>query len=429
VRTDLQTLRPPLTMISTIVAAIIVTRSSLDGLFAALPLPGTDLSAGALLNFAVIALAVLNMLMAGWRVPRVVLTAWGPFILIYSIAALYSPDRVAAFRDALVVLSYACIFYLGYVSRFSSRFVWLLLLLASIVPLLSSGIAFLEDPGTRLQGVFGHPNILAFFVVVVSSYLVSVLVSPDAATRQERRAIAVVLLGLAACLILTGTRSAWAGYAVVGLCFVALWRPRYLLFAAVLPFVFLEVPGVWDRVAEIFRPVDYDLSYVVALADGNIRGDGTDILNSYVWRQFLWQEAWGWIVASPLFGHGAASFVYYSNDFFPLAHDTAPGAHNDYVRLLFEAGIFGFAAYVWLLVVVATRAVLGLRVNRPLAASIVALLLAYAVVSYSDNMLNYLTVNWYLWFAAGAGLAYLQRRVVHQESDDPALPAVAGTSR
>jgi putative inorganic carbon (hco3(-)) transporter len=416
-------------MISTTVAAIIVTRSSLDGLFAALPLPGTDLSAGALLNFAVIALAAVNILLSRWMVPRVVLTAWGPFILVYSIAALYSPDRVAAFRDALVVLSYACIFYLGYVSKFSARFVGLLLLCASIVPLLSSLLSFATHPSARLQGVFGHPNILAFFVVVVSGYLIAILVSPGAATRQERRAILVVVAGLAGCLVLTGTRSAWAAYAVVGLCFVALWRPRYLVFAAALPFIFLAVPGVWERVAEIFQPVDYDLSYIVALADGSVRGDGTDILNSYVWRQFLWQEAWGWIVASPFFGYGAASFIYYSNDFFPLAHDTAPGAHNDYVRLLFEAGAFGFVAYIWLFAAVGARAISGLRVNRALAASIVAVLCAYAVVSYSDNMLNYLTVNWYLWFAAGAGLACLQRGVVVRESDDPELFASANASR
>ena len=407
-----------MTTISLIVAIIIVARSSLDGVFAALPLPGTDLSAGALLNVAVIALAVANIVMARWTVPRIVLVAWGPFILVYSAAALYSPDRVAAFRDVLVILSYACIFYLGYVSRFPIRFVGLLLVGASIVPLLSAVLAFATDPDSRLQGVFGHPNILAFFVVVVSGYLISVLVSAEAATRQERRTIAVVLVGLAGCLVLTGTRSAWAGYAVVGLCFVALWRPRYLLFAVALPFIFLAVPGVWERIAELFQPVDYDLSYIVALADGNIRGDGTDILNSYVWRQFLWQEAWGWIVASPLFGHGAASFVYYSNDFFPLAHDTAPGAHNDYVRLLFEAGILGFAAYAWLFVVVGGRAFLARRFNRPLAASVVGVVCAYAVVSYSDNMLNYLTVNWYMWFALGTSLAQLKRSIAHRVGEE-----------
>jgi putative inorganic carbon (HCO3(-)) transporter len=410
-----------LTTVSAIVALVVLTRSSLDGLFAALPLPGTDLTAGALLNLLVIGLAVVQICLARGVVPRVALIAWGPFILIYAISALYGPDRVSALRDVLVISSYACIFYLGYVSRFSARLVGLLLLLSSIVPLLVGILSAATGEAGRLQGVFGHPNVFAFFIVVVSSYMAATLVSAEIATRQERRAIAIVLIGLAGCLVLTGTRSAWAGYAVVGLCFVALWRPRYLLVVATLPFLFLLVPGVWDRVAEIFQPVDYDLSYMVALADGSVRGDGTDILNSYVWRQFLWQEAWGWIVSSPFFGYGAASFVYYSNDFFPLAHDTAPGAHNDYVRLLFEAGILGFASYLWLFAVVGAHAVAGLRVNRPLAASIVAVLCAYAVVSYSDNMLNYLAVNWYLWFPAGATLAYLRRRVPHPTHNDRAL--------
>jgi O-antigen ligase len=423
------TSRPPFTLISAIVAVVIVTRSSLDGVFAALPLPGTDLSAGALLNFAVIVLAVANIINAGLVVPRVVLVAWGPFIVIYAAAVLYSPDRVTAFRDALVIFSYACIFYLGYVSKFSIRFVGLLFLGASIVPVLSTVVGLAVGGEARLQGAFGHPNILAFFVVVVSSFLLAIVVSPDDASRQERRVAVLVLAALAGCLLLTGTRSAWAAYALVGICFVAIWRPRYMLFAAALPVIALAVPAVWDRLAELFQPVDYDLSYIVALADGNVRGDGTDLLNSYVWRQFLWQEAWGWIVASPLFGHGATSFVYYSNDFFPLAHDTAPGAHNDYVRLLFEAGILGLASYAWLFLVIGARAFHGRRYDRPLAASIVALLLAYAVVSYSDNMLNYLTVNWYMWFAAGAALPHLQRRAHRQLSKEPADLAPANAAR
>ncbi len=130
----------------------------------------------------------------------------------------------------------------------------------------------------------------------------------------------------------------------------------------------------------------------------------------------LWQSALVWFWERPIFGWGLSSFGHYVTQFFPLPieGDTFE-SHSVYVQLLFETGVIGLCAYLWLYVrVIARMATLILRGER-WAGMLLAMIAAYLLMAYSDNMLYYLVPTWYMWFVLGGACAVLrQRRAVRR---------------
>lgn len=146
-------------------------------------------------------------------------------------------------------------------------------------------------------------------------------------------------------------------------------------------------------------------------------------LNSFAWRVLMWESGLQWMRTSNYFlGYGLESFRFYSPEFFPLAGKYNPGAHSVYVQLLFELGVFGLSAFLWLYV----RMLAGIRAMArvdKLGAFVCAFLVVnYLVFSFSDNMLGYLSFNWYFWFVIGAAIAVAVRQPA-QAAAEPARPA------
>jgi len=202
-----------------------------------------------------------------------------------------------------------------------------------------------------------------------------------------------VLLGL---LLLTKTRSAWAGAGLILLTYGILFDRRTLLYFLALPVALLAVPELAERFAD--------------LQHGNT-ADAYEKLNSYAFRILLWQGAMTWVWERPLFGYGLSSFGHYVTQFFPLPleNDTID-SHSVYVQFLFETGVIGLAAYLWLYArVIAATARLILRGER-WAWMLLAMIAGYLSMAYSDNMLYYLVPTWYMWFVLGGACAVLRQR-------------------
>jgi hypothetical protein len=72
------------------------------------------------------------------------------------------------------------------------------------------------------------------------------------------------------------------------------------------------------------------------------------------------------------------------------------------IRAFVVGGLAGLLAYLWLY----GRLLWMLRAMVPLdrlgAFISIALIVVYLVISFSDNMLAYLSFNWYFWFMVGA---------------------------
>ena len=156
------------------------------------------------------------------------------------------------------------------------------------------------------------------------------------------------------------------------------------------------------------------------LAAGNQYVGWVQNVNAYAWRKILWEKAFAFILQRPLFGYGLYSFPYYSPTFFPLESTRGVDAHNVYIQLLFETGLAGLAAYLWIFW---RQFLLLLRhwsFDRRGLTMVAALLSVFLITCYSDNLLEYVSYGWCYWFTFGLIFADLARhRAAQRQAREP----------
>jgi putative inorganic carbon (HCO3(-)) transporter len=257
--------------------------------------------------------------------------------------------------------------------------------------------AFEGAEANRFSGPFSHPNLLAFYCLLAIIALLYLWRSHRATNKGWVNVAAPLYLGvLIFFLLLTKTRSAWGACALVFFLYGLLFERRFLGYLALGLVLSTAVPSVQERIADVFQGTQY-----VMYAK----------LNSYAWRALLWEQALNWMPASSYpFGNGLESFRFNSTEFFVLSNRAMIGAHNVYLEVFFELGVVGLMAWVALLLAPALKILPLLKTRRLLAACGLLLVVLYAVVCYSDNMLSYLVVNIYFWLMVGAivGLAHYE---------------------
>jgi O-antigen ligase len=191
--------------------------------------------------------------------------------------------------------------------------------------------------------------------------------------------------------VMTKTRSAWASCIVFFLAYALIYERKYLLYISLVPLAAFLVPEIRERILD--------------LAQGN-EVVTYSRLNSYAWRKLIWHDGLTWMQPSHYFlGYGLEAFKHYSLDFFSRAGDREAGAHSVYVQLFFETGALGLATFIWLYLKVGKSLSSFYRQNELMIFCAIMFLLEFALDAYSDNMLAYLSFNWYLWFVLGAAYA------------------------
>lgn len=386
----------------TLFMLILLTRSMMDPIFDATKIGNFGL--GAVVNALVILIAILEIIRRPNPVRQALATSWLPFLLISGVTLVLAPDFVAGLKTYLALVSYAAIFALAIVLIDSEEAYgrWMrVIFLSSLVPVLfgfvdaaTGGVPTELD--FRIRSTFSHPNIFAFYLVLMISvgfyfFKSNVSYIPPA----WRRTIPIYLAMMLALLLMTKTRSAWASCLAFFMLYALIFERRYLLWIVLSGLLALLVPDVRDRLLDLSQGNDL-VSY--------------GKLNSYAWRKQIWKEGLAWMEpACYLFGYGLESFKRYSLDFFTLSGGMERGAHSVYVQLLFETGAIGLAAFIWIHVRVGHQLAGFYRQNPLMIFSAIMFLLEFALDAYSDNMLNYLSFNWYLWFVLGA--AYAVNRV------------------
>jgi O-antigen ligase len=192
-------------------------------------------------------------------------------------------------------------------------------------------------------------------------------------------------------LLLTKTRSAWAACFMIFAVYGALFERRYLLYLILLPALALLIPSVRDRLLDLGSGNEY-VQYAK--------------LNSFAWRLLLWKSSMEWMsTAHSMAGYGLNSFKHYSPIFFPLAGTTNFGAHNTYIQWFFETGVVGVICAVWLHLRLFFTLKMGIPQGRLRSMIAIVMVIAYLFFAFSDNMLDYLSFNWYFWFFLGAACA------------------------
>ena len=393
-----------------LVIPLLIARPSLDNIFGLLRFSagGASLSPGFLFNVVIVsvaaALAGHAMLVERARQSAfvTVLGIWGPFLLSSAIAAFYSPVPVEALQMLFNFVTYGAVAFLGliYGAALSRSALTGIVALTGVVPTvygLSQVVFGMAD--TRLASTFAHPNILAFFCVIYISYLFHAQLSGYVRSRWAVASIWALVATAAISLLFTGTRSAYIATLFFLFCYAGVRRPLLLIPLLMLSAVALLIPAVSDRIIDAVSgssSVSYD--YFVSAMRGEVIDAGALTLDSGTWRKYLWQAAWPWIDRQPIFGHGLGSFQFYSTSFFPLASGGGNPAHNVYVQLLFEGGCVLLLSFFYLLVRIFFRLGKCKTENRYDAVFAYLFMTIFMIVSLSDNMLYYLTVNIFIWF-------------------------------
>jgi putative inorganic carbon (hco3(-)) transporter len=391
--------------------AILLTRSICDPIF---NLSGggagsSGIGVGAVVNAIAVGVAVLLAAQRPSTSPFAVFGLWMPFLLIAATATFYAPNFILALRLAFVMLTYWAFFAIPfYVMRSEgdlTRFL-LIVLASSIAPSLYAfwdlRLALGDMAGFRLQSTFSHPNIFAFYLVLMLGLALYLRTSVAVQlTRAMRTLVTAYIPLLTVFLLLTKTRSAWLTCALIFLLYGVRMNRRFLFGFLLLPLALVVDPSLLERITNITQGTEIES---FSQLDENVK------LNSFAWRQALWTSAIPEIVANPLLGHGLESFKPATPGFFPLIGPEGIDAHNFYLQVAFEMGLPGLLALLWLLGSLAWRLTRGLRYDRDGIMIILSILGAYALQSYSDNMQFYLSFNWYFWFVMGAICAWIERR-------------------
>ena len=417
--------------------ALLLIRAPLDPVFESIRLG--PMSAGAVLNVFVLLIAAFLIVESSGgdarkhlpsRTPMPMwLPMWLPIILALFVAAARAPEPIQGARTFLAFLTNLAVFIVPfYLSERHKnlRFAIQLILLSSLIPaiyafvdLAQGGYVSLE--GLRISSTFSHPNIFAFyltFVILLGFYLLKsqrTKLSP-----LQRSLLAGYLCVLLFELALTKTRSAWAACLLSFIVYGVMFERRYLAYIACAAMFALLIPEINERLLDL-NPTRVYWNYGQAQ-------------NSYEWRKVLWQSAFDWMKASSLpVGYGLGSFPFHTTEFFPLGGRVQFGAHNVYVQLIFEAGLFGLMSFGWLFARLLVFIRQGMQSDRLGRTTLSGVVCAYLLVCYSDNMLDYLAFNWYLWFLLGTACACIAghqaSRPIHlgKTSFQSAMPSRAGT--
>ena len=362
------------------------------------------LGLGAVFNALIILIAILHFAERPRPFVRVVVPMWLPLILIMGFATARAPDRAEGVRTFLVYLTYAAVFAVPLClkqCRENLRFCMYVVLASSVIPAMYGAVDFAQfgcgRADYRICSTFNHPNIFAFYLVLVISLAFCLLKSDSLKNRLGGRfALGIYIAYLVVLLVLTKTRSAWAAAFFVFALYGLMFERRYLVYIALACLLALLVPDVRDRLLEL---------------DTSVQVLSEMPHNSYEWRTLMWQSAWDWMPLSSLpLGNGLNSFQYYSIIFFPYAYGVNHGAHSVYVQWLFEAGIAGVLCAAWLFYRLFAFLLKGFRHDRLGMAIVITIFIEYLIVSYADNMLGYLSFNWYFWFVMGSACAVILAR-------------------
>lgn len=359
---------------------------------------GQNIGLGAVINACVIFLTLTLVFENPRAVPKKVMTLWLGFFACTLGGIALSPVPGDAFRLFLTWLSNFAIFVSAFyvILRVKDfRYCARLMLWSSFLPAAYSLVDIalnLRGGDFRLKSTFMHANIYAFYLMLVILFGFYLLKDARSRMPPARRAwLSIYVLMLLAMLVLTQTRSAWAACLVVFAAYGVMFERRYLLYLAGISVLALMVPAVHDRLMD--------------LATGNTVAHQAK-LNSFAWRVALWKSALEWMSPKQyLLGYGIGAFRENAPVFFKFSAGIKWDAHNVFVQWFFDVGALGLLTFLWIY----ARLMYLLRplfsIDRLAAFVTYSLIIGYLLVSFSDNMMFYLSYNWYFWFAVGSACA------------------------
>ncbi len=189
-----------------------------------------------------------------------------------------------------------------------------------------------DSIGGRVVSTFENPNMLGLYLILLLPMIAAVGIGEKSWWRKP--GYLLTFAAGAACLIYTWARGAWLGFLFAAVVFLLMWNRRTMgvLIAGVLALP-MAVPFLPESIVSRFSSI----------------GDLTDTSTNY--RVYIWRGSTNMLQDYWLTGIGVGEqafdkiYPYYSF----AGIEKAPHAHNLFLQLFIEVGIFGFAIFVAML--------------------------------------------------------------------------------
>jgi putative inorganic carbon (HCO3(-)) transporter len=205
-----------------------------------------------------------------------------------------------------------------------------------------------------------------------------------------------LLLLLFVCLMLTISRGGWFSF-ISSLLFMSIWLKAL---GAVI--IILVISIIFTR--EMYY--DYlkeRLNSFFSFLDG-----------SSIDRNRIWEAAWKMFLARPLLGLGLGTFMFNFPFFISAGYKyTTPYAHNCYLQMAAETGVFGLLSFMTLVAVFLTFGIDALNTSRRdfswyiLLASLAAAI-GYLVQMTVDTIFYSLDLGILFWLVLGIGISAMR---------------------
>jgi O-antigen ligase len=342
---------------------VLLTVLVISALFATQILAGGRSLALCLPGYGLLALAAVLSSFSARRLslPRGTaecLAAAAFFFIYITGRALFSPEEYLARKDLYLALGAAAMYLLVALNLTSST--WRGLVVASLLLLagancLIGAIQFTKgqnfmvfdflqrsDYGSRASGFFGYPNHLALFLEV------GLLMGLGVAFWSRWRPWVKILAGYFAlvCLLgilLTGSRGGYIGAAVGLLAF------GLLSFRLAGEFANTRAIGLLVAGCLMLGAVGWGVQHFLSKSSV-LQARVEEKVGGSDFRLHVWKSAVRQFKLHPIVGTGSGTFLYYGRQFRdPLLREDPVHAHNEYLELLAEYGILGFAVALMLI--------------------------------------------------------------------------------
>lgn len=355
-------------------------------------------------------------------------TALGIFILVNLLAVIFSVDFGLSLRAYFgkVLKFLAVYFMLAEVVNSKKRLKVILTVLISsvILILIDAGVQYFRGVDflrgyvwTRLRASFLTANGFAGWLVVIIPFLIGLLASGKAIGKGLKILLSVTIPLLVVCLLATFARGAWLGL-VIGILLMCGYVFKKITFKVkflslslgiVLLVGFFILPRpMQDKIKAIGR-FDFKLGATL-----NMRIKSTLKINegSTPIRLALWKEALRIIKDYNFTGCGLNTYSVVARNYKSF-NEGGIYPHNSYLQMAAEIGLFGLAAFLWVLFAFFKT---GLRYFNQssdfLVLGLLSGILAFLVHAFFDTHLYSLQLVVLFWYMLGLTIAVIKFRTV-----------------
>lgn len=368
------------------VIVLLFSRSSMDALIEnPLSIAGLSITISSLLACYSIIIIIAYLLTNKIYVKNSIARSYYAFIIISIITALIPGNYHFGLIYILKFISILCIYLIVYflcawLENFE-RTILKTIIASAIIPLVlglyqiifNKEASLIAGDLNRIHGTFVHPNVFAFFLLIIIAVSVIYLLNYNQKNLFLYFIIALSLVELYS----TYTRGAWLGLAFMVIIYTTFSKIKFsnklLIFTLI---IFLIIP--------LYTPIADRFANVLSTNPEE---------SSLATRVYIWKEMFILAFHKPLLGYGIGSFKTLSSHVLNWGIE----AHNDYLKLLVETGALGLISY---LVIQWNTLATIIKKKHPNYRVLFIFLTVFFLLSLADNIIDMTVCQWYIWALA-----------------------------